>query len=99
MNINEITMPAGTALSHGDIFTICTGVLCTRYKVRRVRATVRGVVAQLVEVAGSLALDPMVAYYDERLRAGDLPKVARAKACKKFGNVSRAQFYRRKAAR
>jgi hypothetical protein len=96
--ISEIVMPQGTALDRGDTFTICNGALCIQYRVRAVRATARGVVAKLVEVAGSLAVDPMIAYYDARLRAGDLPKVAQAKACKKF-KLKRRQFYNRKAAR
>jgi hypothetical protein len=96
--MHEIIIP-GVILAPGTILRWCTRQACVSFKVRGARVRAGGNPHQLVEVAGSLALDPMIVYYEDRLRAGDLPKVAQKKARKKFGGVSRAQFYRRKAAR
>jgi hypothetical protein len=90
--IQQIIMPP--AWERGQIVKLCTGAVCISFKITGRRK----LVINVVEAAGSLALDPMVAYYDERIRAGDLPKVARAKACKKY-KLSRRRFFQRKAAR
>jgi hypothetical protein len=100
--MHQIIVP-GVAFVKGTIIKHCTSVSCISYKVLRVRATRAGNVHHLAEVAGSLAVDPLIAYYDKLVSDGVLPKVARAKACKRFGGkngpISRAQFFRRQAAR
>jgi hypothetical protein len=92
MIIQELILPA--KIERGAILRICSGTVCLSFKITRLRAGR----ARVAEVAGSLAVDPMIAYYEQRLAAGELPKVARAKACKKF-KLGRSQFFNRRAAR
>jgi hypothetical protein len=98
MDIHELILPEDMALPAGAIFKVCGPVACEQFKVMRVRLTAAGAVHRLAEVAGSLAVDPMIVYYEQRLAVGDLPKVARAKACKRF-KLKPRQFFNRKAAR
>jgi hypothetical protein len=97
MDIHELILPEDMALPAGAIFKVCGPVACEQFKVMRVRLTAAGAVHRLAEVAGILAVDPVVAHY-ERLLERCQPKVAEAKTCKRF-KIHRATLHRRRARR
>jgi hypothetical protein len=61
MDIHELILPEDMALPAGAIFKVCGPVACEQFKVMRVRLTAAGAVHRLAEVAGSLAVDPLIA--------------------------------------
>lgn len=81
-------------VGRGALLEACDGRACVRYRVARVRTTKRGLVLQLAEVAGVLAVDPAVAYHDELLAAGETRKYALLEVGRKFGIKRRAILYR-----
>jgi hypothetical protein len=88
----------------GDVVELCTGLVCYRYYVIRVRRTQRGFVNDLQKVgAESKCPDPLIAEYDALCKAGESKKRAALLARQKFGGadgaLSRSQFYKRLAAR
>jgi hypothetical protein len=91
MIIQELMLP--DKIERGAILRICSATVCLSFKITRLRAGR----AQLAEVAGSLAVDPVVAHY-ERLLERCQPKVAEAKTCKRF-KIHRATLHRRRARR
>jgi hypothetical protein len=60
----------GFKIPRGVVIEICDGVVCRKYRIRSARQTRRGPVSKLAEVAGSLAIDPMIALYDQLVRDG-----------------------------
>jgi hypothetical protein len=90
--IQRIVFPKDQIIQRGAILTVCDGNACIKMKVE----SVSGSAIDLIEVAGSCAKDPALAYFNKLVDAGALRKVARQRACKKFKISRRAFFYRQR---